>query len=70
MRTSRFPTLENLEVAQEEVDKEVADLAEQYKVDVEKVKELIPEKTIISDLKIEKALDLVKNSAEIEEVTE
>ncbi len=66
----KIAELENLEVAQEEVDKEVADLAEQYKVDVEKVKELIPEKTIISDLKIEKALDLVKNSAEIEEVTE
>lgn len=66
----KIAELENLEVAQEEVDKEVADLAEQYKVDPEKVKELIPEKTIISDLKIEKALDLVKNSAVIEEVTE
>lgn len=66
----KIAELENLEVAQEEVDKEVADLAEQYKVDAEKVKQLIPEKTIISDLKIEKALDLVKNSAVIEEVTE
>ncbi len=66
----KIAELENLEVAQEEVDKEVADLAEQYKVDAERVKQLIPEKTIISDLKIEKALDLVKNSAKIEEVTE
>ena len=66
----KIAELENLEVSQEEVDKEIADLAEQYKVDAEKVKQLIPEKTIISDLKIEKALDLVKNSAVIEEVTE
>lgn len=66
----RIAELENIEISQEDVDKEVADLAEQYKVDTDKVKQAIPEKTLISDLKIEKALDLVKNSAVIEEVKE
>ena len=64
----KIAELENLEVTQEEVDKEVADLAEQYKIDADKVKQSIPEKTLISDLKIEKALELVKNSAVVEEV--
>lgn len=66
----KIAELENLEVTQEEIDKEVADLAEQYKIDADKVKQAIPEKTIVSDLKIEKALDLVKNSAVVEEVSE
>ena len=64
----KFAELENFEVTQEEIDKEVAELAEQYKIDAAQVKAAIPEKTLISDLKIEKALDLVKNSAVVEEV--
>lgn len=64
----KIAELENFEVTQEEIDKEVAELAEQYKIDAAQVKAAIPEKTLISDLKIEKALDLVKNSAVVEEV--
>ena len=62
--------LENVEVTKEDVDKEVANLAEQYKMEEDKVRAAIPEETLKEDLKIEKAMDLVKNSAVIEEVTE
>ena len=63
----KIAELENIEVSQEEIDKEVA---QQYKIDAAQVKAAIPEKTLISDLKIEKALDLVKESAVVEEVKE
>ena len=66
----KIAELENIQVSQEDIDKEVAELAEQYKMDAEQVKKAIPEETLTEDLKIEKALDLVKDSAQIEEVTE
>lgn len=66
----KIAELENIEVSDEDVNKEYADLAQQYSMDVENVKAAIPEKSLIQDLKIEKALNLVKDSANIEEVTE
>ncbi len=66
----KIAELENIEVSQEDIEKEYSSLSEQYQIDVEKVKQAIPEKTVISDLKIEKAIDLVKNSASVEEVNE
>ena len=39
-------------------------------MEVDRVKQAIPEIAIRSDLKIEKALDIVKDSAKVEEVTE
>ncbi len=66
----RIAELENIEITEEDLDKEYNNLAEQYNIDVENVKSTISVKTLTSDLKIEKALDLVKNSANIEEVTE
>ena len=66
----KIAELENVSVSQEDLDKEYAELAEQYKIDLEKVKTVIPVKTLTSDIKIEKALDIVKDSANIEEVKE
>lgn len=66
----KIAQLENLEASQADLDKEYADLAEQYKMDVEQVKKSIPEDMLAADIKIEKALDLVKDSAVIEEVHE
>ena len=62
--------LENITVSDEDVEKEYADMAEQYKMDVDKIKAAVPADAIKNDLKIEKALDLVRDSAKIEEVTE
>ena len=66
----KIADLENIEISADDIAKEYADLAEEYKVDLDNVKSAIPEKTLVTDLKIEKALDLVKNSAKITEVTE
>lgn len=66
----KIADLENIEITAEDISKEYSDLAEEYKIDVENVKVAIPEKTLVTDLKIEKALDLVKDSAKITEVKE
>mgnify|MGYP002521770844 FL=1 len=66
----KIAQLENLEAAPADLDKEYAELAEQYKMDVEQVKKSIPEDVLAADIRIEKALDLVKDSAVIEEVKE
>lgn len=66
----KIAQLENIEISDEDISNEYNNLAEQYSIDVDKVKETISTKTLTTDLKIEKALDLVKNSANIEEVKE
>jgi len=57
---------EKLEASDEEVEAEFARMAEQYKMEVEKVKELLGEaetKNIREDLAIQKAIDLVTEAA-------
>ena len=66
----KIADLENIEVSAEDVENEYNKLAEEYKMEVENVKNAIPEKTLKTDLKIEKAIDFVKENANIEEVTE
>lgn len=66
----KIAELENITVSDEALEKEYADMAEQYKMDVEKVKAAVPAEAVKNDLRIEKALDLVRDSAKIEEVTE
>ena len=66
----KIAELENITVSDEDVEKEYADMAEQYKMDVDKIKAAVPADAIKNDLKLEKALDLVRDSAKIEEVTE
>ena len=55
--------LENIEVSDEEVEKEYADMAERYKVTVDDVKKAISADAINRELKSRKASDLVINSA-------
>ena len=66
----KIAELENITVSDEDVAKEYADMAEQYKMEADKIKAAVPADAIKNDLKIEKALDLVRDSAKIEEVTE
>ncbi len=66
----KIAELENITVSDEDLEKEFADMAEQYKMDVDKVKAAVPADAVKNDLRIEKALDLVRDSAKIEEVTE
>ena len=66
----KIAEIENIQVSDEDIEKEYADMAEQYKMEADKVKAAVPVDAIKNDLRIEKALDLVRNSAKIEEVTE
>lgn len=63
----KIASLEKIEPTHEELDKEYAKYAEQYKIDVEKVKALIPQKDLSKDLAVGKAMDLVKDSAVVNE---
>ena len=66
----KIAEIENITVSDEDLEKEYNDMAEQYKMEIDKVKAAIPADAVKNDLKIEKALDLVRDSAKIEEVTE
>jgi trigger factor len=59
-------TAENIEVTEEDLDAEMARMAEQYKMEVEKVKELLGDyqkEEIKKDLAIQKAVTLVSDAA-------
>lgn len=66
----KIADMENLEVTEENIENEYKKLADEYKMEVENVKNAIPEKTLKADIKIEKAIDFVKDNAKIEEVNE
>lgn len=57
--------MENIEVSEEEVEAELAKIAEAYKMKLEQVKSFIPAVEIKKDLAINKAIDLIKANAEI-----
>ncbi|MDE5974791.1 MAG: trigger factor, partial [Eubacterium sp.] len=54
---------EKIEVTDEEIDAEVAKLAEQYKMEADQIKAAVPADQLASDIKTRKALDLVVESA-------
>ena len=57
---------ENIEVSDEEIENEYKKMAEQYQMEVDKIKELIGEnekKQIAMDLKVEKAVELIASNA-------
>lgn len=62
--------LENIEASDEEVEKEYKKIADNYGVDVEKVKNAFGRKDIEKDIQVEKAFSFVKENAEIKEAAE
>ena len=56
----KIAELENITVSDEELEAEYARVAEKYGMEVDKVKPLIPADSLITDLKVKKAMDLVK----------
>ena len=64
---AKWPTLPLADA--ESLDK-VAVYDGDFKMELDKVKAAIPADAVKNDLKIEKALDLVRSAAKIEEVTE
>ena len=54
---------EGIEATDADVDEEIAKLAEQYKLEADKVRELVSMEDLRTDLAMRKALDLVKGAA-------
>ncbi len=66
----KIAELENVEVTDEDIEKEYSEMAENYKMDVDKVKSLVATEALKMDLQVEKAFDIVRESAEVTEATE
>ena len=54
---------ENLELTEEEIEKEYQNLSEMYQMPVERVKELVDRDMLMTDIRSQKAYDFVKKSA-------
>ena len=55
--------LENLDVTEDEIEAKYKELAEQYGMEVEQVKKALPADSITSDMKLDKAVSLIKDNA-------
>lgn len=55
---------EKLEATEEEIDAEIAKLAEQYQMEAEQIKNAVPADQIAADIKTRKAVELIVDSAE------
>ena len=63
----KIASLENIAPSDEELEAEYAKYAEQYKMDVEKIKSLIPSAELSKDLAVGKAMEMIKETAVITE---
>lgn len=57
--------LEGITVSDKELEEEYAKMAEQYKMEVEKVKAIVSKKALEGDLKISNALEFIKKNAKV-----
>ncbi|MEG2435616.1 MAG: trigger factor, partial [Ruthenibacterium sp.] len=56
---------EKIEATEDDFNAEIARIAEAYKMEVEKVKELVPELEVKKDLAVNKAIDFIKTNATV-----
>jgi len=61
----KIAELENVEVSDEEVDAEYKRIGDAYGMEIDKVKELVEKDGVVADLKVKKAVDIVKDSAAV-----
>ena len=66
----KIAELENVAVTDEDLEKQYQQLADEHKRKIDEVKNLIKPESLTVDIKVEKAFDIVKESAEITEVEE
>lgn len=64
----KIAELEKFDITDEDVDAQYNKLAEQYEMDVETIKSILPAEDIKKDVSTTKALDIVKETATITEV--
>ena len=56
---------ENIQISDEEYEAELQRMADAYKVELEKVREIVLKDEVIKDMSVNKAVDLIKEKAEI-----
>ena len=61
--------LEGITVSDKELEEEYAKMAEQYKMEVEKVKAIVSKEALEGDLKISNALEFIKKNAKVKKAT-
>lgn len=66
----KIAVLENLDATEEDIAKELEKLAQVYNMEVEKIKDVLPVKDLIGDIKCTKAIDLIRDSAVVTEKPE
>lgn len=64
----KIAVLEKLEPTAEDIEAEFEKLAKEYGIEIDKVKASIPEKELVKDLAVSKAMELVKANAKVTEV--
>ena len=63
----KIAALENIEITDDEIEEEYGRLATAYGMEADKVKEAVAAEALAEDLKVKKAVDLVKESAAVTE---
>ncbi len=58
----KIAELENLSATKEDLEEKYKNLAEQYKIDLEKAKKMINEKDLLKDIAVEKAVDFLREN--------
>ena len=66
----KITEIENIEVTEEEINDGLKDVAAANRVDVETIKRFIPYNDYLMDLKVQKVIDLIKETAVSEETAE
>lgn len=61
--------LENIAVTEQEIADEYAKMAEQYKMDVEKIKTIVAQDALSGDLRISNALEFIKANAKVKKAS-
>lgn len=59
----KIAKLEKLKATKKDIDGEIKRIAEAYKLDPDQVRKMIPEESVAEDMKVKKAMDLVKEKA-------
>ncbi len=62
--------VEGISATDEEIEAEFAKIAEMYKLEVEKVKEVFPQTEVVKEVSLNKAIDLIRDTADVKIVKE
>ena len=63
--SNKIAALENISVSDEDIESEYKNIAESYSIEVDQVKVSVAAESIAEDMKVKKAMDLVKEKAAI-----